>query len=147
MSVAEKVYAYLMIDVLVDVPDQLELPDGYQQQVTSGEIVLRYDYPGNGTHAFTFEDGPVKLRATGVYLCTGVIDGSGSPVFDYGATRILNLVKIGQEAEKTLTEQVHMFADKIREMSEDKLKGPLGRDGLDAWIGSIDYAEKTFMRS
>lgn len=142
-----KVTAYLVLEVLVDAPEFFEVPAGFLPDVTAGEILVRHDYPGTGVHAFTFEqaDSPIRLHVQAVYLCRGDIDKEGAdPVFGHGERRLLNLVKIGQEAEEVLRQQLHEFAGRLQTNAEDKLKPYLTPELLQAYCESIGAVEGRF---
>lgn len=143
----EKIYAYYVLDTLPDPGPQLDLPADYIVEPSPGSILLSYENHGNGTHTVTFEDGPIKLVATLVYVGTGRTDGT-NPTFDLGTKRILNLISLGTYFEDVLHEQIHAFAEKAQTAVEAILVNPTGHivhgDTIGDALRAIDDVEKHF---
>ncbi len=137
----EKVHAYLLLDVIVEQQEGVDVGDYAPQKMEAGEMMLRFDFPGTGTHSFVFEDGPFKTIATGVYVATATVIGDEPPIFDYGNGKIMNLVSLGLESEKILKDQIHEVLDRVKAIVDEKLHG-----GGDEIIVAIDSLETSLWR-
>lgn len=147
----EKLYAYLLFDVIREVKDGVDIgsyvPAG---EPVEGEITLRSDFPGTGTHAFRFEDGPITWHASGVYVGTGETVGEVVE-FDLGVKKLLNLIAIGSNAEEILKQQIHDVLDKVKEVVESTVMAlprttERDEDLLGDVLRAIDKLEKDLWR-
>lgn len=129
---ASQVRAYLITKVVMDAPDGLLL-DGYEPSFVPGEIVLD---PKVIERTETYTDGPVTYRVDLFYLTTGTRTGDEAIVFDERSRVLLNTLRIGAEAEKTLLHVLHAFAEEMRELLDEKK--------ADALISDVDTLETKY---
>ena len=136
----KKLHAYLVIDVLREINDLIDI-GSYESPAEPhvGDVITRDDFPGTGMHPFTFEDGPLKWIATGQYVASGVENSDGDANFDFGASRVLNLIAFAMQAEETTKNLVHGAFDLVRA----SLERNAGTDA-EQMIPEVDKIEKHF---
>lgn len=141
----KKAYAYLLLDVLYDVADGVDV-GGYvnPEPPTAGDIIIRETNHGTNSVSIRIPDGPITWTCTAVYVGTGRIGDDEQVQFaDIGVLCLLNLIKIGWDAETTLKLQVHEVIDGVKALVEEWH----GEDpDFDRLTGKIDTYEKNLWR-
>lgn len=149
VSAPEKRYAYLVMHAISELryPDLAGVDFTPADTVSDGEILLQVKNHGTGTHTFQIEDGPLVWTVTAVYICTGVLDVDDIVQFDYGAVRLLNLLKLAYTSEQTLRSTVHEVVDGIKSLLEPEID-PNTFDGIEPEkiFAKIDAYEKGLWR-
>ena len=125
-STPEKRYAYLVMHAISELryPDLAGVNFTPADTVSDGEILLQEKNHGTGTHTFQIEDGPLVWTVTAVYICTGVLDVDDVVQFDYGAVRLLNLLKLAYTSEQTLRSTVHEVVDGLKAIVDEHVEDP-----------------------
>ena len=140
-----KMFAYLVLDVLVEPIDPLlELPSDVQPPLALGEIMLSAENFGNGGHTFGEELGLARVTYSVQYLATGDAEDDGTITFGLGEKRLLNLISIGLRNEQVLKDQIHEFADKAKEKIEEMWTTSQSEDFLGDTLRAVDQLEKRF---
>ena len=142
---SNKRYAYLVLDVVID-DKGLESAAGYECGFAEGEILVREDNPGLGGHEFTFEDGPLTLHLTVVYIGQGTTAADGELAFDYATSRLLQLCKIAWEKEQFLDKMIHSTLDKVKEVVEDAFAKDFFEGSMNDIFKAIDSLEKELVK-
>ena len=145
-STPEKRYAYLVMHAVSELryPDLAGVDFTPAETVSDGEILLQERNHGTGTHTFQIEDGPLVWTITAVYICTGVLDADDVVQFDYGAVRLLNLLKLAYNSENILRSTVHDVVDGLKGLTEEHLHGTGAN--IDHLMGQFDAYEKGLWR-
>ena len=145
-STPEKRYAYLVMHAVSELryPDLAGVNFTPADTVSDGEILLQEKNHGTGTHTFQIEDGPLVWTITAVYICTGVLDVDDVVQFDYGAVRLLNLIKLAYTSEQTLHSTVHEVVDGLKSLTEEHLHGTGAN--IDHLMSQFDAYEKALWR-
>ena len=122
-STPEKRYAYLVMHAVSELryPDLAGVDFTPSDTVSDGEILLQEKNHGTGTHTFQIEDGPLVWTITAVYICTGSLDANDVVQFDYGAVRLLNLLKLAYTSEQVLRTTVHEIVDGLKAIVDEHL--------------------------
>jgi hypothetical protein len=139
-----KRYAYLVLDVVVD--DKGIDATGYTPTFAEGEILVREDFPGLGGHSFQFEDGPLEIHLTVIYIGQGKVAADGDLDFDYATTRLLQLCKIAWEKEEFLNRTIHDTLDKAKGAVEEALSGNHFDGDMGKVTKSFDDLEKQLVK-
>jgi hypothetical protein len=142
---SNKRYAYLVLDVVID-DKGLESAAGYECAFSEGEVLVREDNPGLGGHDFTFDDGPLTIHLTCIYVGTGTTDADGDVTFDYATSRLLQLCKIAWEKEQFLNRMIHETLDKAKAVIEEALMGNHFDGSMEDVVKSIDTLEKELVK-
>ena len=149
-STPEKRYAYLVMHAVSELryPDLAGVNFTPADTVSDGEILLQEKNHGTGTHTFQIEDGPLVWTITAVYICTGVLDVDDVVQFDYGAVRLLNLIKLAYTSEQTLHSTVHEVVDGLKAIVDEHLHSKVDQDAAEipALMSKFDAYEKALWR-
>lgn len=107
-------WAHVVVDVVIEKPKELHLPGDYHPGAEIGDVLLRADNRGETVERR--KDGPVTVAVSTVRIAKAQVDGE-DVTFTPAGKRALALVQIGAKAEKTLREQIHAFADGVRDQT------------------------------
>ena len=143
----KKVTAYLLVDVAMEQDEKIDTGTYVPADPPMpGTITIREDNPGLGTHVFIFEDGPYKFVSSGVYIGSGEEQPGGGISFDWGVTRVIQLIAAGAEAEKLSKRMVHEFADQAKSKIEEVCHPQTLRTTHEAITKAIDDLERGFFK-
>ena len=140
-----KAYAYLLTNVLYDVEPGIDIGEYTNPDPpVAGDIIVRETNHGTNSVSIRIPDGPITWTCTAVYVGTGRIDDDGMVKFaDLGVLQLLNLIKIGWDAEVTMKREIHDAVDGIKELVD---AGIPDREASASLIGKIDTYEKNLWR-
>lgn len=113
MSSKLRPHAYVVIDSKRQMPPELVLPDGYRPLPSVGEIVI-LEAGNTESRVKSIIDGPIEDILDVQHVVTGTYDADGDIAFPPGGIRLLNLIKLGIEAEAVLRRELAMAVERAR---------------------------------
>lgn len=142
----EKVYAYLVAQVLAETKALEKIPADFEASVSVDDIlILDKDY-GRLTVSMSEPDNRLpSVRLNYDMICIAVGEREGDMLtFGLAERRLLNMLSLAVKAEAILTEQVHEFADKVKERAEEVLSKPNNPDTTGDVLRAVDDIERHF---
>jgi hypothetical protein len=122
-----KPHAYVVIESRRIAP-QIEVPDGYRELPGIGTVVI--DEAGNTESKIkSIVDGPIEDVLDLQYVATGWYEHDGTVNFTPGAVRLLNLIKIGVDAETIGSENIQRVLQGFMNLVDSTLEEYEVRDG------------------